>query len=1271
VWTPAASNTRYSVYFGAANPKQTSLEATPTTAVVVMVGSVGSIVHHVNASVSASGDGSSWAAAFKTMEEATAAAADGDQIWVAKGDYLLTATLPWKSGVNVYGGFEGTETALAQRSNLDPALTILDGQGAVRVLSAAAALAKRTVWDGFTIQNGKITTGTGAGVQMHANAAMNSCLLRNNLASGNGNNDGGGAIYINTSAEGSVSVTGCRFEGNNARFGGAIRIGVVGNALKAEVVVENCLIINNGDINAGGSGNGAGAALCVEVAATGSTGNIAIRSCVLANNQISNNAGAALSVANAQALQVHNCTFANNYAGNYGGSDLKLGGVIASPGVDFTNCIFWGSAGNTSGNSYHFRVNEATAFATLTNCLFDGLAKASGNAANLLEAGKKIVVANDNSQLNFASPTTFTGVAKTAADSTSLLAADWSILAGSLAIDSGVSLLSVLTDINGVPRPQLDAFDIGAYEYNTGYTPNPAPSFISYEPASNQNLNVGDAVRVTAKLSYPTRIALYVDNTEIYSVSSDTLSYVWMAAEGVHTLTLGAAHIGGAEVKTTPVTITATCATIATPTVEAVAVDEYATQADIVVSDFNPAFAYTLWTAASAGEELAGFTYPTLTFATPIIADAVYYLQAASGSCAPSARAELRISVRHLAPVFASSTPNGTVELNNGESLTMKAKTTHNATITLYVNNEALANNSGLSDSLEYVWTPASNNARYSIRFGATNLSAEETFTTPAIVKVGNVPTATYHVAASVSASGDGSSWSAAFKSLGEAIAAAADGDQIWVKQGTYLLTQTLTWKGGVNVYGGFAGTETEAATRSTDATLTILDGQNACRVLASGGQLAKETTWSTFTIQHGTFSGTTDAIGDGGSGVKMHHNTVLDNCIIRNNEWTMGGNNLGGAGILIVPTQSEPEDFENPGRIAIIGCKILDNRSTANTAGGIYIGPNRATAGFKSNIYITNTEFINNYALNNGAGLVTNFGAATTGRLYVENCIFANNEADGNGAAVFINNEANPDGLAQVFFNNCNIVRNKTNETRYGGVGGIYVNFNIPLTATNCVFWGNSVPESVGAAAIVDFKGDHALVTITTCAFTGEPDFGITHNVLTAGGYVSGTVDVSLGNSTTKFKAPVSFAGCATSDADRNACYEKDAWALLEGSKLIDAGSPISSLTFDIVGTSRPKETPLSSYDIGAYEYTSGSTGNTGIGDADKLGQPQIYSAAAGTITVINGDKPAQLAYVYSTMGRLIKVAPLTAGENIIAIAGTQLVIVKAGATVKKVLVK
>ncbi len=154
------------------------------------------------------GDCTAWAAACD-LGAALAQSVSGDEIWAAEGTYYpdpagltdpRTATFQLKSGVALYGGFAGTETARDQR---DPAahLTILSGDldlnnildngNAYHVVTGSGTDAS-AILDGFTVT---------AGV---ANGAYNTFI------------DGGG-MYIKT---GGPTLTKVAFSGNSATESG-------------------------------------------------------------------------------------------------------------------------------------------------------------------------------------------------------------------------------------------------------------------------------------------------------------------------------------------------------------------------------------------------------------------------------------------------------------------------------------------------------------------------------------------------------------------------------------------------------------------------------------------------------------------------------------------------------------------------------------------------------------------------------------------------------------------------------------------------------------------------------------------------------------------------------------------------------------------------------------------------------------------------------------------------------------------------------------------
>ena len=132
--------------------------------------------------------GASWALAKQTITNAMAAAVAGDQLWVASGTYTQLVTL--KPSVAMYGGFNGTETSLAQR-NFGLNIAILDGrsQGPVVTISNAG---QDTRVDGFIITGGSGINGAGIVIDVAAPTIMNNGITHNTS-----NGGAGAGIFIN------------------------------------------------------------------------------------------------------------------------------------------------------------------------------------------------------------------------------------------------------------------------------------------------------------------------------------------------------------------------------------------------------------------------------------------------------------------------------------------------------------------------------------------------------------------------------------------------------------------------------------------------------------------------------------------------------------------------------------------------------------------------------------------------------------------------------------------------------------------------------------------------------------------------------------------------------------------------------------------------------------------------------------------------------------------------------------------------------------------
>jgi len=191
--------------------------------------------------------GDSWPTAFKTVGKVVECSDAVDQIWVKKGTYSLSETINVDKAVRIYGGFDGTEVELSQRSL--QAKSIVDGQDSVRCFTVDA---DATI-DGFKIVNGYTTQG-GGGMSIGLSAAtVSNCIFSENQAGwggglnnykssstisncifdGNSANNGAG-IY---NRESSPNIINSTFSNNSANSGGAIT-----NYLQPSATITNCIL---------------------------------------------------------------------------------------------------------------------------------------------------------------------------------------------------------------------------------------------------------------------------------------------------------------------------------------------------------------------------------------------------------------------------------------------------------------------------------------------------------------------------------------------------------------------------------------------------------------------------------------------------------------------------------------------------------------------------------------------------------------------------------------------------------------------------------------------------------------------------------------------------------------------------------------------------------------------------------------------------------------------------------------------------------------------
>ncbi|WP_061026460.1 right-handed parallel beta-helix repeat-containing protein [Bradyrhizobium sp. CCH5-F6] len=260
-------------------------------------------IWYVNHESRSAGDGRAWKTAFRSLQDALAAASKDDEIWVARGAYHpdasdQTKSFVLKEDVAVYGGFAGTETARQQR-NFRRNVTVLSGDigkgDKTKNTKTIIMGADRAILDGFTVSD---AYGTDV-PRMHLVPAdilkndmvvgggmrnfMTSPVVRNTIFRSN-YSPKGGAVYnvhkpgadqatfinvdfIDNVAElrgGGVSndlgamprFINCRFIGNRSNDKG----GALYNDFAASPLVFNALFTRNSAVSAGGVGNDGGAA---------------------------------------------------------------------------------------------------------------------------------------------------------------------------------------------------------------------------------------------------------------------------------------------------------------------------------------------------------------------------------------------------------------------------------------------------------------------------------------------------------------------------------------------------------------------------------------------------------------------------------------------------------------------------------------------------------------------------------------------------------------------------------------------------------------------------------------------------------------------------------------------------------------------------------------------------------------------------------------------------------------------------------------------------
>lgn len=429
------------------------------TSVATVVTAVPGVLY-VDSSKATSGDGSSWANAFKTVNEALdlANSVSGceTQIWVKKGTYYPTTNTGRDSSfriarnnIKLYGGFAGTETLLSSRSiTANP--TILSGDIGVKndstdnsyhimtiIAKSTAKIDTTTIVDGFTMSGGN---GQSGGSYTYGSAVFN--------------RQDGAAIFIYGGGSGnqcSPLISNCTFTRNANNFGGAIYAAAYNVGISSPVFIKNTFTLNKANnggcgvfMNTQGSGTSNsrfdsctfnnnfgvyGGGILFE--GSGGTLNSTLNNCSFNNNNISLNGGGVYANSNST-IVYNNCTFDNNIASAGAGifnsstdtstlnsckftsnsADLYGGALFNNLGrLNADRCIFYNnSATNSSSGKAGAFQSEGSGISTFSNCVFannnaSGSTGEGGGAINMASSANTVTLNSSTFSNNVTSST--------------------------------------------------------------------------------------------------------------------------------------------------------------------------------------------------------------------------------------------------------------------------------------------------------------------------------------------------------------------------------------------------------------------------------------------------------------------------------------------------------------------------------------------------------------------------------------------------------------------------------------------------------------------------------------------------------------------------------------------------------------------------------------------------------------------------------------------------------------------------------------------------
>lgn len=911
----------------------------------------GSVVY-VDSSKVVGGNGTSWANAFKYLQDALTAAQTNsciNQIWVAKGTYYpdegsgkfnndRNASFVMKNDLSIYGGFAGNETVLSSR-NWQTNPTILSGDidqndgdnfannggNSFHVIFNNNGLNSTAVLDGFTLKGGNSTFAGGGMYNNNASSpTLANCIFTVNIAIQ------GGGMYNQGS---SPTLTNCSFNGNKGTSGG----GGMHNVSSSPTLLNCSFSGNKGSDGGGMYNNNASSPMLTNCSFSG-------------NNATSQGGGMFNQSSSAPTLT--NCSFSGNTAFFGGG----VNNVSLSSTSTFTNCNFSANGANFGGGMY----NNSSA-PILINCSF-AANNASSQGGGMHNNSSSSILTNCTFAANNASQLGG-GIFNNASSPTLTNCIIW----GNTANSNGS-----IYNINSSP-----GITYSLIEGASGGTGNLDGTIASNNPLFQQMPAVSPFTAGNLRLQATSPVinkGSNIADLDGTGTGTATIADIANDLDGNARIQLGTVDMGAYE---------SSCQAQGDPTVFG------NNQWNVYgYNSGNGTLAGTDWSSNYVGY----YTSSTFNFNTDNDWNNLLSPSSASNyqGCSVQVDAFTFIAKRQ-------GFPCGYYSLN----------LYHDDASQLYINGNKVweGDSWGNAGTVWSGWLGANDKVELRVTDGSGGSGGQLQFT-----KLGD---SILYVNAAATAVGDGGSWGTAYTYLQDALTAANNNScvkQIWVAKGTYYpdegtgktnddRTASFAMKNNLAIYGGFAGGETQLSARNWSTNPTILSGDidqndgttgngaNSYHVVANGNAINNTAMLDGFVITGGKANGDFSAnfgggvLNDGRGGIC---NPTFLNCTFRLNEAGSGGAvaNLGDGG---------------NSSTSFINCVFFNNKAL------LFGGPTRGGACYLEATgapVFTNCTFANNQSAARGGALLlsSNSGAP---HATLTNCILWGNTATAGGTQI------------------------------------------------------------------------------------------------------------------------------------------------------------------------------------------------------------------------------------------------------------------------------